>query len=343
MQDLAGLGVVAVVHLCRRPGADGAERAVQRRSVEQDRLDARHEAVAAEQARIFGHAGDRRKTLVAVALEPLQGIKVCRRPLPGGQYTKIIRFEFAGVRQPKEPAREAEETPGRGPVRSEPGRGGLSEKHRSDVDRDRRGSLRVETQRQAKSVVLLGDGPRHLERDPGCMREARMRVGQKEFAPPGRRREEKAMDRGILAALGPDFLPVREVRGEVQIERHIGADEAVVGDEDVQVQAAPDVSVDLDLDAFGDDLAAARVIVARRRGGASGRRRQEIVPNRRMRFDVCARDGLDRLSGGREGEAGQEPRLMKEISVLRGLDQPLSVQLEDVHAAMGSHPFGVDT
>ena len=34
---------------------------------------------------------------------------------------------------------------------------------------------------------------------------------------------------------------------------------------------------------------------------------------------------------------------MKEISVLRGLDQPLSVQLEDVHAAMGSHPFGVDT
>ena len=119
-----------------------------------------------------------------------------------------------------------------------------------------------------------------------------MRVGQKEFAPPGRRREEKAMDRGILAALGPDFLPVREVRGEVQIERHIGADEAVVGDEDVQVQAAPDVSVDLDLDAFGDDLAAARVIVARRRGGASGRRRQDIIPNRRMRFDVGAETGL---------------------------------------------------
>ena len=169
-----------------------------------------------------------------------------------------------------------------------------------------------------------------------------MLIGQSQFAAARRGRDEAASDLGVLTPLArPDFLAISEVRREIQIEREVRWDKAMVGDENVLMQAAADENVDLNFDAFGDDLPAARVVVAWGGGGPSGGRRQKIICDRRMRFDIGARDRLDRLSVGRKGEAGQEPRLVKIIAAARRLDQPLTIQLENVQAAMGGHPFGV--
>ena len=172
--------------------------------------------------------------------------------------------------------------------------------------------------------------------------KSRVLIGEPEFCGPAFRCGEASADLGGLAPLAArDLAGVGEIGVEQEGQRHGGLGQRPVGHANIEAPAAADEGADLNLDALGDNLAAA-VRIAGRSRLVAGRRGMEEVADGRVRLDIEAADRLQRVSGRSDVEARQKSRLVEEIAVGLRFDPALTIERHDMKPAMRSDLLGIE-
>ena len=144
------------------------------------------------------------------------------------------------------------------------------------------------------------------------------------------------LDKRLLLPLaGLGFGQVGKIGRKVERERDGRLDHRVVGHDDVEPQTAAAEGVDLNLDAFLDDLSAgAAVVVGHRARGATGWRRGEVVGGDEMVIHDVRRDETRGGAVNLDPKARQEPCLVKVEPLHPAADAPARVGHQDRVSAM---------
>ena len=121
---------------------------------------------------------------------------------------------------------------------------------RVEVQGQRVRSLGLELESAGEPLAEIGHLACIRQHDASCQIKLRVIVAQLQFPAGGGATPLPRNQPGLLTAAGQRLVEVREIRGEFQLQRHVGRGERVIGHRHVQMQAAATESVDLQFNPF---------------------------------------------------------------------------------------------